>query len=186
MSRKKKSRKPGANPAPVVVTRNRTEADVEGRLRKRLKKRKGQKSGSRHSDGSKTKQTGAAVKLDPRLGSKKKIPLIVEDKKKPSKQERRLSAEQELEMLENDAQLNVLLDRLESGENLGAGLQKYVDEKLDRIEVLMNRLGLMEPEMDDEFGSSMVEQPRQSKSKTSSDADLLAQFEELDIDQFKD
>lgn len=81
MSRKKKSRKPGANPAPVVVTRNRTEADVEGRLRKRLKKRKGQKSGSRHSDGSKAKQTGAAVKLDPRLGSKKKIPLIVEDKK---------------------------------------------------------------------------------------------------------
>ncbi|MGR5457167.1 Der GTPase-activating protein YihI, partial [Vibrio alfacsensis] len=82
---------------------------------------------------------GSAAKLDPRLGSKKKIPLIVDDKKKPSKQERRLSAEQELEMLENDAQLNVLLDRIESGENLGAGLQKYVDEKLDRIEVLMNR-----------------------------------------------
>ena len=83
MSRKKKSRKPGANPEPVIVTRNRTESDVEGRLRKRLKKRKGQKSGSRHSEGSKTKQAGSAAKLDPRLGSKKKIPLIVDDKKKP-------------------------------------------------------------------------------------------------------
>ncbi|MCF4176701.1 Der GTPase-activating protein YihI [Vibrio sp. McD22-P3] len=186
MSRKKKSRKPGANPEPVIVTRNRTESDVEGRLRKRLKKRKGQKSGSRHSEGSKTKQAGSAAKLDPRLGSKKKIPLIVDDKKKPSKQERRLSAEQELEMLENDAQLNVLLDRIESGENLGAGLQKYVDEKLDRIEVLMNRLGLMEPETEDEFESSIAEEPRQTKGKASSDADLLSQFEELDIDQFKD
>ncbi len=89
-------------------------------------------------------------------------------------------------MLENDAQLNVLLDRIESGENLGAGLQKYVDEKLDRIEVLMNRLGLMEPGIEDESESSMVEEPRQTKGKASSDADLLSQFEELDIDQFKD
>lgn len=38
MSRKKKSRKPGAAGAPeFVVTRNRTESDVEGRLRKRAK-----------------------------------------------------------------------------------------------------------------------------------------------------
>ncbi|WP_438884888.1 Der GTPase-activating protein YihI, partial [Bacillus cereus group sp. BC327] len=79
---------------------------------------------------------------DPRLGSKKKIPLIVETGKKASKQQRRLDAEQELAMLENDPQLNVLLDRIDSGENLGAGLQKYVDEKLDRIEVLMKQLGL--------------------------------------------
>ena len=54
-------------------------------------------------------------------------------------------------MLENDPQLNTLLDRLENGENLGAGLQKFVDEKLDRIEYLMGRLGLLEPEDDEEF-----------------------------------
>ncbi len=50
MSRKKKSRKPGAAGAPeFVVTRNRTESDVEGRLRKR-EKRKGLKTGSRNSE----------------------------------------------------------------------------------------------------------------------------------------
>ncbi len=151
-----------------------------------MKKRKGQKSGSRHSEGKEVKQGTGSAKLDPRLGSKKKIPLIVEPKKKPTKVERRLSAEQELEMLENDAQLNVLLDRIESGENLGAGLQKYVDEKLDRIEKLMNQLGLMEPEYDEE---EMFEEPVAAMSapskKASSDDELLSQFEDVDMDQFK-
>ena len=45
-------------------------------------------------------------------------------------------------MLENDAQLNILLDRHDNGENLSAGLQKYVDEKLARIEVLMKQLSI--------------------------------------------
>ncbi|GAL23403.1 protein of unknown function DUF414 [Vibrio maritimus] len=187
MSRKKKSRKPGSNPEPVVaVTRNRSQADVDGRLRKRLKKRKGQKSGSRHSEGKAVNQSTGGAKLDPRLGSKKKIPLIVEPTKKPTKVERRLSAEQELEMLENDAQLNVLLDRIESGENLGAGLQKYVDEKLDRIEKLMNQLGLMEPEYDEdeELDIPVAEVSAPSK-KANSDDDLLSQFEDIDMDQFK-
>lgn len=66
--------------------------------------------------------------------------------KKLNKQERKLAAEQELAMLEKDAQLNVLLDRLDNGEKLGIGLQKYVDEKLDRIEVLMEQLGLLDDE----------------------------------------
>ncbi|MCG9611125.1 Der GTPase-activating protein YihI [Vibrio harveyi] len=173
MSRKKKSRKPGASGAPeFVVTRNRTESDVEGRLRKRAKKRKGLKTGSRNSDAEEQKKQAAAQKRDPRLGSKKKIPLIVEPAKKQTKQERRLSAEQELEMLENDAQLNVLLDRIEAGENLGTGLQKYVDEKLDRIEKLMDQLGLLEPEEDDEdFTAPAVKGSR-------NDDDLLADFDD--------
>ena len=87
MSRKKKSRKPGASGAPeFVVTRNRTESDVEGRLRKRAKKRKGLKTGSRNSDAEEQKRQAAAQKRDPRLGSKKKIPLIVEPVKKQTKQ----------------------------------------------------------------------------------------------------
>ncbi|MDA0123735.1 MULTISPECIES: Der GTPase-activating protein YihI [Vibrio] len=180
MSRKKKSRKPGASGAPeFVVTRNRTESDVEGRLRKRAKKRKGLKTGSRNSDAEEQKKQAAAQKRDPRLGSKKKIPLIVEPAKKQTKQERRLSAEQELEMLENDAQLNVLLDRIEAGENLGTGLQKYVDEKLDRIEKLMDQLGLLEPEEDDEdFTAPAVKGSR-------SDDDLLADFDDINFDDYK-
>ncbi|WP_085319920.1 Der GTPase-activating protein YihI [Vibrio harveyi] len=180
MSRKKKSRKPGASGAPeFVVTRNRTESDVEGRLRKRAKKRKGLKTGSRNSDAEEQKKQAAAQKRDPRLGSKKKIPLIVEPAKKQTKQERRLSAEQELEMLENDAQLNVLLDRIEAGENLGTGLQKYVDEKLDRIEKLMDQLGLLEPEEDDEdFTAPAVKGSR-------NDDDLLVDFDDINFDDYK-
>lgn len=132
MSRHKKSRRPGSTgDVDLVVVRNRSESDIEGRLRKKIKKRKGLKSGNRHSEAAEVKQKSSAQKLDPRLGSKKKIPLIVEDKKKATKQERRQAAEKELEMLENDPQLNVLLDRIESGEKLGSGLQSYVDKKLD-------------------------------------------------------
>ena len=179
MSRKKKSRKPGASGAPeFVVTRNRTESDVEGRLRKRAKKRKGLKTSSRNSDAEEQKRQAAAQKRDPRLGSKKKIPLIVEPVKKQTKQERRLSAEQELEMLENDAQLNVLLDRIEAGENLGTGLQKYVDEKLDRIEKLMDQLGLLEPEEDEDFTAPAAKGSRD-------DDDLLADFDDINFDDYK-
>ncbi|PMH46052.1 GTPase-activating protein [Vibrio sp. 10N.286.49.B3] len=189
MSRSKKSRKPGALMAEAVspnVTRNRSESDVEGRERKRIKKRKGLKSGSRHSDGSDSQKSHQKQARDPRLGSKKKIPLIIEPVKKQTKQERKLSAAQELEMLENDAQLNVLLDRIEMGENLGAGLQKFVDEKLDRIEHLMNRLGLLEPEEDEiESEEQPVIMPKSTSNKALSDDDLLAQFEDFDLNDFK-
>ena len=76
-----------------------------------------------------------------------------------------------------------MLDRIENGENLGAGLQKFVDEKLDRIEHLMGRLGLLEPEDDEE--ETFEEAPVASKKKTSSDEDLLSQFEDFDLDSFK-
>lgn len=189
MGRHKKSRQPGSTgDTDLIVTRNRTEADVEGRLRKRLKKRKGLKTGSRNSDSVESKQRAAAKQRDPRLGSKKKIPLIVETKNKSSKQERRLSAANELEMLENDAQLNVLLDRIENGEKLGVGLQSFVDEKLDRIEILMNQLGLLEPEeeLEEEVEEEFVEPViRKEKKSASSDEELLAQFEGLNLDDFK-
>ncbi|MEF1308741.1 Der GTPase-activating protein YihI [Vibrio mytili] len=179
MSRSKKSRKPGAAGAPEpFVTRNRTESDVEGRLRKRAKKRKGLKTGNRNSEANEQKKHAAAQNRDPRLGSKKKIPLVVEPVKKMSKQERRLSKEQELEMLENDAQLNVLLDRIEAGENLGTGLQKYVDEKLDRIEKLMDQLGLLEPEEEEDFTAP-------SEKSSRNDDDLLADFDDINFDDYK-
>ncbi|MDB1122517.1 Der GTPase-activating protein YihI [Vibrio algarum] len=189
MSRNKKSRQPGSTgDTEVIVTRNRSEADVEGRLRKRLKKRKGLKTGNRNSDSVESRQRAAAQKRDPRLGSKKKIPLIVETKKKTNKQERRLSAANELENLENDAQLNVLLDRIENGEKLGTGLQSYVDEKLDRIEILMNQLGLMEPEEELEDGvEEVIIEPvaKKTKKAPSTDEELLSQFEGLNLDDFK-
>ncbi len=108
----------------------------------------------------------------------------MEAQKKPNKQERRISAEKELEMLENDAQLNVLLDRLDNGESLGSGLQKYVDEKLDRIEVLMKQLGLYEEE-DEPEDVEQEEQLQAKKRQPKTDDDLLAEFESLDMNDYK-
>ncbi|GFK63430.1 Der GTPase-activating protein YihI [Vibrio cholerae] len=57
MSRSKKSRKPGTNSNDqLVVVRTRSESELESRLRKKLKKRKGLKSGSRHSEGSESQK----------------------------------------------------------------------------------------------------------------------------------
>jgi ribosome assembly protein YihI (activator of Der GTPase) len=196
MSRNKKSRKSGATgDVDLIVTRNRSQSDVEGRSRKRIKKRKGLKTGNRQAEGSEQKLHQASQKRDPRLGSKKPIPLIVEKAKKPSKQQRQASAEKELELLENDAQLNILLDRLESGEKLGAGLQQYVDEKLDRIEILMDQLGLLIPE--DELADDDILEEEQEplevaiapvveRKRASTDEELLSQFESLNLDEFKE
>jgi ribosome assembly protein YihI (activator of Der GTPase) len=194
MSRNKKSRAPGlAGQSDVIIVRERSESDVEGRLRKKLKKHKGLKSGNRHSSGSTQQEKAAAAVRDPRLGSKKKIPLIVNEVKKASKAERRVLAEKELESLENDAQLNVLLDRIDDGERLGAGLQKYVDEKLDRIEALMKQLGIYDDidDSDDEDETESESQvimsaPKAKKKLALSDDELLSQFENMNLDNLKE
>lgn len=178
MTRKKKGRKVGSEGPAKYNERTLTKADVVALARKRSAKRKGNKAGTRHSATHEAQRQTQQQTKDPRLGSKKPIPLIVEEKPHPksnaAKRERRLSAAQELEMLENDAQLHVLLDRLEQGDKLGAGLQAYVDEKLDRIEVLMDQLGLLEEDVEDKS----VE-----RSQSNRDEDLLAQFENFKFEQ---
>ncbi|MEC6816277.1 Der GTPase-activating protein YihI [Photobacterium toruni] len=180
MTRKKRARTVGSEGPAVYREKSNSKVDIETRERQKAKKRKGLKSGSRHSAVEENKQRNGGQKKDPRLGSKKLVPLIVEPKKPQTKQQRRLSAEQELAMLENDAQLMVLLDRIDAGEKLGAGLQKQVDLKLDRIERLMKQLGLLDDV--EEETSAPVKQS--AKSKPRSDDDLLAQFENMDFDNF--
>lgn len=183
MTRKKRARAVGSEGPAVYREKTNTKVDVETRERQKAKKRKGLKSGSRHSAVEDNKQGNGGQKKDPRLGSKKLVPLIVEPKKPQNKQQRRLSAEQELAMLENDAQLMVLLDRIDAGEKLGAGLQKQVDLKLDRIERLMKQLGLLDDEVEVEV-SAPTKDSAKSKSKPRSDDDLLDQFENMDFDNF--
>nr|WP_086938362.1 Der GTPase-activating protein YihI [Thaumasiovibrio occultus] len=178
MTRKKKARKVGSEGPAQYREKSISQLDKEGLARKKARKRKGQQAGARHSaESAKRAQAQTAVK-DPRLGSKKPISLVVEAKPHPksneAKRQRKVGAAQELEMLENDVQLMALLDRLDNGEKLGAGLQQYVDEKLDRIEQLMDQLGLLdEPE----------EEKAQPK-KPLTDEDRLAQFERFDMDSF--
>ncbi|PKF51382.1 Der GTPase-activating protein YihI [Enterovibrio nigricans] len=179
MTRKRKARKVGSEGPAQYADKSLSREDVASLARKRKNRRKGLKAGSRHSGGKEEQARLAQQQRDPRLGSKKPIQLVVEAKPHPksaaAKKARKLSAAQELEMLENDAQLNVLLDRIENGESLGAGLQSYVDEKLDRIEVLMKQLGI--------FDDEEPEEDKPVKSKRRGDDDLLAEFENIKFDQ---
>lgn len=54
-------------------------------------------------------------------------------------------------MLENSERLDTLLDRLEKGEVLTAEEQAWLDQTLDRIDVLMEQLGIeLSDNIDDE------------------------------------
>jgi len=61
-----------------------------------------------------------------------------------------LSPQAELDLLENDERLDALLERLEEGEALTAEEQTWVDAKLDRIDELMQKLGLSYDDEDEE------------------------------------
>ncbi|KAI3490441.1 hypothetical protein L1887_45273 [Cichorium endivia] len=61
-----------------------------------------------------------------------------------------LSPQAELDLLENDERLDALLERLEEGETLTAEEQSWVDAKLDRIDELMQKLGLSYDDDEDE------------------------------------
>ncbi|PDO83082.1 Der GTPase-activating protein YihI [Kosakonia pseudosacchari] len=141
-------KKPSTNPRGKVRRKTREELNQEGRDRKREKKHRGNASGSRANGGDGASGSGRSKQQkDPRIGSKKPIPLGVTDtpvnkQHKPKSEKPMLSPQAELEMLETDERLDALLERLEEGETLSADDQAWVDAKLDRIDELMQKLGL--------------------------------------------
>lgn len=154
----------------------RYELDNKAWEEKRKKKHKGRPSGSRYANAEKADMIVENVKKDPRVGSRKKIPLIVEEVNQQQNRsaepieivirpKKECSAEQELFELENNEILNQLLDQLEAGAKLSKKDQEFVDQCLDRIDELMAELGI-EPEDDAE-------------------QDLYHQFEKININQFK-
>ncbi|WP_341502485.1 Der GTPase-activating protein YihI [Gallaecimonas sp. GXIMD4217] len=162
MTRKKKTRKTSTIGAAKKPDGAKTSAS--GRVRK---PGKGLKSGSRHNPeqkkaGSRGGQ-GRRGLQDPRLGSTKPVALVkpgqaqatlvpqapkAEAKPKPAAPQEQDKAAL-LEQLENDARLNALLERLEAGEELSQAEEDYVESVTDRIEQLMDELGLTD-EDDDE------------------------------------
>ncbi|MDP8079213.1 Der GTPase-activating protein YihI [Phocoenobacter skyensis] len=154
----------------------RYELDIQARLDKKKKKHKGLASGSRHNV-SEQKVTPQQTKKDPRIGSRKKVPLMVEFVNKPEKgeiippmkkemQEKRvLSPEKELAQLENNECLNQLLDDIENGKTLSVEDQKFVNECLDRVDELMTELGIITDDIDDN--------------------ELLRQFETANLNNFR-
>lgn len=126
--------------------RSLAEINEQSKQLKRKRKHKGLASGSRfnNSNGSVNRQQKEAV--DPRIGSKKAVPLIVDIAKtitpKKDKEIKKLSPEQELKQLEDDPYLEKLLDLVDDGEELDSKQQQDLNKILDRIDVLMNKLGL--------------------------------------------
>ncbi|MDC9140322.1 Der GTPase-activating protein YihI [Escherichia coli] len=98
------------------------------------------------------------------MAVKPPIPLGVTEKvtkqHKPKSEKPMLSPQAELELLETDERLDALLERLEAGETLSAEEQSWVDAKLDRIDELMQKLGLSydddEEEEEDEKQEDMM------------------------------
>ncbi|WP_336286837.1 Der GTPase-activating protein YihI [Cronobacter dublinensis] len=142
----------GKGPAKAKTRRKtREELNQEARDRKRDKKHRGHAAGSRATGASASgKSSGQSKQNDPRVGSKKPIPLGVSDAQdtrpqkhqQPKSEKPMLSPQEELDMLENDERLDALLERLENGETLSAADQAWVDSRLDRIDELMQQLGL--------------------------------------------
>ena len=143
--------------APKQKRKTRVELDLEARARKRQKKHRGNKSGGRaNPETANKKTTDSAKAIDPRIGSKVPVPLVATEVKKPKAKapkpevKKRLSPEEELTQLENDPRLDALLIRLDDGEELNKEEQTYVDNMLDRIDALMEELGIELGDEDDE------------------------------------
>ncbi len=137
--------------------KSREELNQEARDRKRQKKHRGHAAGSRASGSDAASAgKGRGQQQDPRIGSKKPIPLGVTEstpavkQHKPKSEKPMLSPQAELDLLENDERLDALLERLEEGGSLNAEEQAWVDAKLDRIDALMQQLGLSYDDDEDE------------------------------------
>ena len=171
------TQKPGQAPAKGKKSkRNESQESAQAaRERKREAKRKGLKPGSRQGaeQGGAGHNSGTGPK-DPRIGSRKPVVLVVEAQAKPVKpvvakpektpeqlaeqqaRQLRLKLEQELATLENDERLNTLLDRLDEELTISAADEAWLEEMLDRHQVLLSELGI-EDEDDDEEPSSPEE-----------------------------
>lgn len=194
MSRQKKSRKitdiMPARKTEKTATPNTTgkkgrkptryELDAKAREEKRKKKHKGLPAGHRHSSTESKQESQQRVTNDPRIGSRKKVALVVEMVNNPEKgqfikpvqietqvkqQKVPLDPNVELEQLENNECLNQLLDQLEQGKTLTKEDQQFVDECLSRIEQLMQQLGL--------------------EDEDDSEESLYRTFNNIDINQFR-
>lgn len=165
MASRKKSRKVGQIGIRSVPKDQRTPKQPSTRV----KKHKGNASGSRNSvvlDS--TQQSSKSGNRDPRAGSKKPVPLVVENVQKKAPKPKYFSPAQELDAIENDKRLATLMDKLDAGNRLSADDQAYVDKLVARHKVLCDLLGI-KPEEEE------VEED---------EIDLYEQYEKIDINDF--
>jgi len=176
MSRSKKSRKPGGAPTAKPKLSKQELANVEKRTRKTTGKVAGNRQKEAMQDQTDNNQKGA--NKDPRLGNKTPIVLgKVVTKAEKAKQVKtkqtseklapiaavrfvensvvELSAEQEIDAIEQDVLLQSILAKQEDDIALTEQEVDYYNEKMERHQVLSAELGLDEDDEDsDESNSS--------------------------------
>ncbi|CUS47772.1 MAG: hypothetical protein HLUCCO02_09545 [Idiomarinaceae bacterium HL-53] len=148
MTRRKKTRKTGPLAARSQPREERQREEVK--RGKAPHRSKGKPAGQRHTlaprEGAQMLKGASSQTLDPRVGSKKPVKLVLPgkvDSHEPTRAElERERLENELEALENDTQLQLLLDKLDREETLSARDQAFVDENLARYQELVELLGI--------------------------------------------
>ena len=170
MSRTKKTRTAGNSEPKFNGQRKETSSQAqEARERKRKTKLKGNKAGARNIEESKQtqKQNAKQVNNQKRVGSKKPISLIIEDKPQQPTQPKvvrqpkvkviktaekvMLTPEKELALIENDQRLNLLLEQLDNEEVISQEEQSWVTQQMDRHQQLMQELGWLDDEGEEDL-----------------------------------
>lgn len=169
MTRKKKSRKPGRGSSGQLKQESATEFDVD----KRIRKKKGNKPGSRHQVKESAEGQQNQGNKDPRVGSKKPVSLGVPIKAKVNKPKpvkpstlpkivavsstEAASKElwQELEQIEENPQLQAIIEKMDAEQALTAEEVDLYNELMDRHEALSEQLGIDDvPEADGDIDNT--------------------------------
>jgi len=110
--------------------------------------------------------------LDPRIGSKKPVSLILDEKPgKTAVKPTFFSPAKELESIEQNERFSTLLDNLDSGQSITREDQAFVNKLTQRHKELCDLLGVTNDES---------EEPKDKPLD-----DLYAQFEAIDINKLK-
>ena len=182
MSRNKKSRTAGNSEPRFDGSRKETSTQAQvARDKKRKDKLKGNKAGNRNTVETKqgAQQSQRQAKNDKRIGSKKPVVLVVNEKplktakpkvlmqpkakvikttavepktpvaEAPMVQE--LSPEKEITAIENDQRLNDLLEQMETDVPLTKEDQKWADQQMQRHQELMKELGWVDDEGEEDL-----------------------------------
>jgi ribosome assembly protein YihI (activator of Der GTPase) len=141
----------------------------------RVRKKKGNKAGTRNSEAETGVQNSAnKKKVDPRIGSKEPIDLLRHKTTKASANKpqkiKYKTPKDELDAIEADDKLQRLLDKAQDNK-LAKLEQDYVDSKLARHKILCGLLGI-----------SMADEEEESEQEI----DPLSALDAISMDDFKD
>lgn len=186
MTRKRKSRKPGRGSSGIIKQDSTVVFDKD----KRVRKKTGNKPGSRQLVEKKTQSNQTKQKIDPRVGSVKPIALVkTTPVEKPTQNKPKVAPIakvvavrevenaqsalwQELERIENDEQLLLIVEKMDNEEAL-------TEEEVDTYNTLMAR----HEEISAELGIDEEEETSESTSNEDlSEDELWQKFNDNEYD----